>query len=677
MINKILVPRGIRYISDWEDFYNKFPRIPHIMDKQIPGCGFTEWCLTNPDPVILCSPRNMLILNKWEQHPTDVFRVHYDKYDLDPEVDKDISDERGKKTEQELAAEELMAKLQSERSKSDIEFKRKLERELGDYITKMRRLGKPAKILVTYDSYRILKEILVGKGCLNDFQIIIDEFQSIFTDSRFKSNTELEFVNQLAGTQKVCYVSATPMIDKYLEMIPEFANLPYYELDWETEDPTRVRRPDLEVRIIRSIYEPIKKIIGEYLTGKYVSRVVRDNSGNPYMVESRELMVFVNSVMNIINTIIKTGLKPDQVNILCANTPENQNKIWKKLGKGFNIGKVPLPGEKRKMFTFCTRTVYLGADFYSDNARTVILSDANIDCLAVDISLDLPQILGRQRLESNPWKNSAEFYYKPLIGNSGKLTPEIFEARIKEKVEITESLIRSWTNALDQDKLNLAKVYEDRATDRNYKSDYIAVNNHLGKTKVPVLNNLVMIAERRAYDIQQTDYADRFSVFDAIGNSLYNGADPMLKEASDFLASYNEFSGSVYEKLKMICQAGLSEEAFDEVSQHVEGNIQKYLILGPERIKALGYNITEIKKELGIITFDVDDVAQRVIGSFKEGDRISKADIKTKLKEIYAEVGYEKTAKANDIEEWFEVKDIQFRKDGKVIHGFELTKKKI
>ena len=673
MINKILVPRGIRYISDWEDFYNKFPRIPHIMDKQIPGCGFTEWCLTNPDPVILCSPRNMLILNKWEQHPTDVFRVHYDKYDLDPEVDKDISDERGKKTEQELAAEELMAKLQSERSKSDIEFKRKLERELGDYITKMRRLGKPAKILVTYDSYRILKEILVGKGCLNDFQIIIDEFQSIFTDSRFKSNTELEFVNQLAGTQKVCYVSATPMIDKYLEMIPEFANLPYYELDWETEDPTRVRRPDLEVRIIRSIYEPIKKIIGEYLTGKYVSRVVRDNSGNPYMVESRELMVFVNSVMNIINTIIKTGLKPEQVNILCANTPENQNKIWKKLGKGFNIGKVPLPGEKRKMFTFCTRTVYLGADFYSDNARTVILSDANIDCLAVDISLDLPQILGRQRLESNPWKNSAEFYYKPLIGNSGKLTPEIFEARIKEKVEITESLIRSWTNALDQDKLNLAKVYEDRATDRNYKSDYIAVNNHLGKTKVPVLNNLVMIAERRAYDIQQVDYADRFSVFDAIGNSLYNGADPMLKEASDFLASYNEFSGSVYEKLKMICQAGLSEEAFDEVSQHVEGNIQKYLILGPERIKALGYNITEIKKELGIITFDVDDVAQRVIGAFKEGDRISKADIKTKLKEIYAEVGYEKTAKANDIKEWFEVK--RAKVNGK--EGFELIKRKM
>lgn len=64
------------------------------------------------------------------------------------------------------------------------------------------------------------------------------------------------------------------------------------------------------------------------------------------------------------------------------------------------------------MFTLCTRTVYLGADFYSTCARSFIFSDANIDCLSVDISLDLPQILGRQRLDCNPWKNCAELYYK-------------------------------------------------------------------------------------------------------------------------------------------------------------------------------------------------------------------------------------------------------------------------
>ena len=64
------------------------------------------------------------------------------------------------------------------------------------------------------------------------------------------------------------------------------------------------------------------------------------------------------------------------------------------------------------MFTFCTEQFILGADFYSTNAEPFIFSDANIDSLAVDISLDLPQILlGRQRLIENPWlKNHAEFF---------------------------------------------------------------------------------------------------------------------------------------------------------------------------------------------------------------------------------------------------------------------------
>lgn len=67
------------------------------------------------------------------------------------------------------------------------------------------------------------------------------------------------------------------------------------------------------------------------------------------------------------------------------------------------------------MFTFCTRTVYLGADFYSLCARSFIFSDSNIDSLAVDISEDLPQILGRQRLFDNPWKNSATFIIDLLL----------------------------------------------------------------------------------------------------------------------------------------------------------------------------------------------------------------------------------------------------------------------
>ena len=37
--------------------------------------------------------------------------------------------------------------------------------------------------------------------------------------------------------KNLCFVSATPMIDEYLDMLDEFKDLPYYELDWETLDP--------------------------------------------------------------------------------------------------------------------------------------------------------------------------------------------------------------------------------------------------------------------------------------------------------------------------------------------------------------------------------------------------------------------------------------------------------
>ena len=68
--NKMTVPVGIRYMSEWKDFI--IPDYPCIMDKKIPGCGFTEYCITNSEDIILCSPRKILLSNKEEQHPGEI-----------------------------------------------------------------------------------------------------------------------------------------------------------------------------------------------------------------------------------------------------------------------------------------------------------------------------------------------------------------------------------------------------------------------------------------------------------------------------------------------------------------------------------------------------------------------------------------------------------------------------
>lgn len=671
----IEVPRGIRYISDWEDFYNSiFPRIPHILDKQIPGCGFTEWCLTNPDDVILCSPRNMLILNKWEQHKGGVFRVYNSKFNIDPGVDKELNDERVPRPGSVKPVLEFSERLLAMGQSEITSFGNDLRRELTEYIGKRRNEGQPLKILVTYDSFRILKDVLINYfQCFDKFQVVVDEMQAIFVDAKFKSSTELEFVQELQDVKHLCYVSATPMIESYLEMIPEFSGLPYYELDWGVLDPGRVVRPSLDVRVVTSIYAPIKKIVGEYLSGKYERKVVRREDGTLASVDSKELVIYVNSVNNITGIVQKNGLKPEQVNILCSNTPENQSKIEKKLGKGWIIGKVPLPGEPRKMFTLCTRTVYLGADFYSDNARTVILSDANIDCLAVDISLDLPQIMGRQRLLENPWKNCAQFFYRPIKRTSDGVIvgKQDFDDRIREKLEKTESLLRSWENTNSgKDKHNLAEVFKKIAKLENYKDNYVAVNLHAGKQLLPVVNNLVMIAEKRAFDIQQTDYADRFSVFSAISNTMGIHSS-VVDEVKTFLLSYQNIEG-IRNKLIFVNEYKMSDEARRLVFNQLEENMKQYLLLGHDRLISLSYNVTRIKSEINVKVFSENMLATRIYQEFKENSVMTKADIKKCLQQIYKEVGYGKTAKAIDIGDWFETKEVQIKRSS----GYRLIKRK-
>lgn len=665
----IKVPGQYRYMGEWDEFIDLFPRFPHIMDKQVPGCGFTEWCLTNPDNVILCSPRNMLILNKWEQHPDDVFRVHNDKYDIDPGVDRDLNNDAKEKSEVETFIQTL-ERLSKEEKES---FTSQLFRDLDNYFKRMDSCKKPYKILVTYDSFRILKDILKELNNFNTFQIIVDEFQTIFTDSRFKSDTELEFVNVLAGVEKVCYVSATPMIDKYLEQLPEFCNLPYYELDWTSEDPFRLQKPNLTVRIINSIYGPAKKIIESYKAGEYVTKMVNGKDGTPKTIESKEAMIYVNSVNNIIQIIKKSGLKSEECNILCSNTKENLDKIQTKLGKSFNIGKVPLKHEARKMFTFCTRTVYLGADFYSDNARSFILSDANIECLAVDISLDLPQILGRQRNLENPWKNEAEFFYKPFIKTGKEESKAEFDKRIAEKLEFSKQTLSNYHVAVD--KKNYLSILKDRIQDRHYRNDYVAINEHAGSEPIPVINQLVLVAEQRAYDIQQIDYADRFSVFNALSNS--SGLSPEILEEAKELQNAYDLAENIPTKLKILCEYPVSDEARKVVINSLgDSKISEYLVLGPERLKALGYNTTKIRKEFGMACYDWGEIIKDIRKEFIVGERYSKIMIKEKLKEIYKKYNYLGTAKGTDLEKWFEIKLIQISVDGKRKDGFEILKNK-
>ena len=665
---KVIVPRGIRFISEWSEFnFSKFPG-KCIINKQLPGCGFTEYCIRSGENIILCSPRKMLLKNKWSQHKNEVYLV-VNEMDKDSNIDKDLS-----KIDKSVVIDNLV----KEEISTNSEIYKRLYHEIEEYCMN-RPYGLGKKILVTYDSYRIVKDILEKLGWFNRFITVIDEFQSILHDARFKSDTELKFMEYLKQSPTAYFVSATPMMDEYLEMLDEFKDLPYYELDWGSEDTTRIIKPDLDVYLMRTVGEKASEVIQKYLNNDFESVVVLRN-GIPTRIISDEAVFYVNSVNHITSIIKKNNLTPEQCNILCSDTEDNKKKIQRRLGKSFTIGEVPLKGVKPKMFTFCTRTVYLGADFYSLCARSFIFSDSNIDSLAVDISEDLPQILGRQRLFENPWSNSAIFYYRSTA-NYREMKEEDFKNIIESKKKSTENLLLAYNTTLDTVKYDLAKNYQKVAKSYNYKDDYVAVNKIQTRDGniilKPVLNNLVLVNEIRAFKIQQIDYKDRFSVFSTIHNTL-SPDDIVNQEVSEFLRVYTKLS-TIHDKLKMLCEYGLSSDAIDIVLGQIADSDEiksYYTTLGSSKLKSLSYNSAKIKNHLGVVTFSQELLESSIYSEFKVGDKITLSDIKSRLEVLYKSINYDKVAKAKDLENYFEVKNSSIYENGKKVKCYIIIKKK-
>ena len=662
------VPAGIRYLTDWSNLDGGYSlnnyQFPHILNKQITGCGFTEYCLRAKGlNVVVCSPRRILLENKFDQHRDSVNVFYFKntlekstKYDKDIQKVKSTNDPNSLKSEE--PAQPTVEVLDTKKpSDKPIDALNELKRSISENVDNL--LGIGCKILVTYDSFRHVKDLLKELNLLNQFHIVVDEFQSIFIDSRFKSDTEIELLNQLSDLKKVCFVSATPMIEKYLDLLDEFKNLPYYELDWASLEPGRVIQPEISPKQCRNLMTEINRIIDEYRSGRFekYSRLNSD-TGKIEEVISKEAVIYVNSVRNICDIIKKNKLTPEETNVLCSKTSENENKVKEAFKKSCKqdgcIGTVPTKGQPHKMFTLCTRTVYVGADFYSTNARTFIFSDANIDSLSVDITLDLPQILGRQRLDENPWKNRAELYYK-TVSDSNIIGAEFYNNYICSKAEKTKSLIRTWeTTTSGEDKHNLAEAFLGLVNYDNYKLNYVSINKHAGSDLVPVFNNLVMVSEIRSFEIQQVEYRDRVSVLSKVTSNNIKIKDTELNSKVKEVLSATTF----IDKMRLICTTGFDKDSQTRLLKQLPIVFESYYnVLGPERIAELSYRRDTVKAEYDklVNNQEVESPAkERIAESFSVGSKYSNSYIKTKLKDIYADIGLKKTAKAKDLEDYFE-----------------------
>jgi hypothetical protein len=101
-----------------------------------------------------------------------------------------------------------------------------------------------------------------------------------------------------------------------------------------------------------------------------------------------------------------------------------------------------------------------------------------------------------------------------------------------------------------------------------------------------------------------------------------------------------------------------------------------YKILGPDKCKSLGYDITKIGREINVLSFNQDALRNAIYANFSEGNRYTRTYIKDTLSRIYYDIGYKKQAKAIDVENWFVIKSCLMNEGNKRVNAFKLIQRK-
>ena len=476
-----------------------------ILNKTVTGCGETSLFLNSSIDVVIISPRLQALKDKHEQHPgTFLFHSSYTN--------------NGKRAE-------------------DI---KRLMSDLNNYISYCGNTPFTertyAKILVTLDSCEKVIDVLKGYGVIDSFLFVVDEFQCLMGDATFKGTTDMNFLIRLDNEAKnICYLSATPIQDMFLDFVPQFKGLPYIKLEWDKSVLEEPNVREIQMRMDESAEKVCGRIIKDFRANGYFARKVVDGQ----VVYSTEACIFLNEVRSIINIIVKNNLKPDEVTVLCS-----EGKV-SGLPKGFKTGGLCTDRDnpRNKTFTFCTKASFEGVDFYSTNAMTLVFINAGKEWQTLDIMLDIPQILGRQRLDINPFRHDAVIYYKT---KPNCMTTAEFEAQQKAMELETKRFINEFKNAPDSMKERLIKLVRDRAEDKKFVDDYVDVLQVNGRQTLGI-NTLVQVAAWNKWQQRTHYYSHSCQLTTSIQSAIAMNVKPLV--VRDFEQQY--YSASDKDRLKI------------------------------------------------------------------------------------------------------------------------------
>ena len=271
--------------------------------------------------------------------------------------------------------------------------------------------------------------------------------------------------------------------------------------------------------------------------------------------------------------------------------------------------------------------------------------------------IDIPQILGRQRL-NQPFRKDAVLYYR---ANSMYDINQAIDL-IKQKEYKTRHWIDRYFTVDDEIKKMLKDGIDKRSDKSRYADDYVEFVDNLDGGFTVRENSLLKYAEIRDWQLASYVYNSptniaktlventNINVTSNIGYNTLSGQSVLDRFLHDFhKATTFPEKMRIYIDMRTNCpeyDEDLHRNAFIDIHFH------KYFeILGANRIKTLRYRAKDIEKEMAVVMQEqrIKDECESI---FQIGNRYLLSEVKVILQKIYKKVGVNAVAKASDIEKY-------------------------
>lgn len=628
---KIQIPE-ITYLSEWPGFDRVLSTFGNkiIVNKIVCGCGMTDYYLTdNTMPVILASPRRELIVSK-KKDPRTQHAYYFDRSDASVSMDDSVQ-------------------------------------RLFGYIDTARSNQFYPKIMCTYDSLGKVTECLRNWNVLDGFVIIGDEVTCVFTDAPMKGAKSIEILNLFDALPNRCiFITATPLKESYLDEVPVFKDMAYISCEWPKD---RLLPVFLKPKKMTNTVQAIGDIIDTFRHYGYF----QTKSVNGVPAYSKEGVFYLNSLTDIINIIKKKGLTSNDTRVICADNTENSRDLK---DVGFEIGHFPGQLEyktENKTFTFATRCSFEGADLHSDCASVYIFSDSNRKNLSLDISIDIVQIIGRCRTQSNPFRDEIQYFYK--FAATEQIDSNSARMEVDKKLAASKILYDKFKN---EDSPVVFDMLEDAQTgNKAYRKNYITVINDFdGKRRVEI-NQLVRLAELRAIDIKE-QYKSKNTLYSLLRDSRivpqtpYANLDP---SQTSFLQTFDELP-DFSEKMRLFSEACATDNQFEQWALSCEyiplSYKNFYTVLGIRRIRQQQYDYAKMEADMDYFKY-YPTIVEKLNAILIIGQEYTNKHLKTTIQSVYDEIGLKKTGKASQIKEFFpESYETKVRVVGGYANGYKI-----